>query len=48
MDMIKDLFNYTGMSIKGNYWDSYDDMNKVILENCLWIDEPNDKDMILL
>ena len=32
MDMIKDLFNYTGMSIKGNYWDSYDDMNKVILE----------------
>ena len=32
MDMIKELFNYTGMSIKGNYWDSYDDMNKVILE----------------
>lgn len=32
MDMIKDLFNYTGMSIKGNYWDSYDDMNKAILE----------------
>lgn len=32
MDMIKELFDYTGMSIKKNYWDSYDEMNSVILE----------------
>lgn len=32
MDMIKELFNYTGMSIKKSYWDSYDEMNKYILD----------------
>lgn len=32
MDMIKELFDYTGMNIKPNYWNSYDDMNKKILE----------------
>lgn len=32
MNMIKELFNYTGMSIKRMYWDSYDDMNEMILK----------------
>ena len=31
MDMIKELFTYTGFSIKKEYWDSYDEMNTRIL-----------------
>ena len=32
MDMIKELFNYTGISVKREYWDSYDIMNQEILK----------------
>lgn len=32
MDMIKKLFDYTGMQVKKAYWNSYDDMNKLILK----------------
>ena len=31
MEMIKELFNYTGISIKKEYWDSYEVMNQEIL-----------------
>ena len=31
MEMIKELFNYTGINIKKEYWDSYDEMNKIII-----------------
>lgn len=31
MKRIKKLFGYTGMNIKEEYWDSYDEMNKEIL-----------------
>ena len=29
--MIKELFNYTGINIKKEYWDSYDEMNEIII-----------------
>ena len=32
MNMIKELFHYTGLNIKKEYWDSYDKMNQMILE----------------
>lgn len=32
MDMIKRLFSYTGISIKKEYWNSYDRMNQMIIE----------------
>ena len=32
MDRIKDIFAYTGISVKTEYWDSYDNMNLKILE----------------
>jgi hypothetical protein len=32
MKMIQELFRYTGISIKEEYWDSYDNMNRMILE----------------
>ena len=32
MDMIKELFHYTGIAIREEYWDSYDDMNQKILQ----------------
>lgn len=32
MDMIKRLFSYTGISVKKDYWDSYDQMNDLIIE----------------
>ena len=32
MDMIKELFNYTGISVKREYWYSYDIMNQEILK----------------
>lgn len=38
MDMIKELFNYTGISIKPEYWNSYDEMNEKILE-CMSIEK---------
>lgn len=31
MDMIKKAFTYTGMGIKSEYWDSYENMNQVII-----------------
>lgn len=31
MEMIKELFNYTGINIKKEYWDSYDEMNEIII-----------------
>lgn len=33
MQMIQKLFGYTGIKIKKEYWDSYDLMNKAILQN---------------
>lgn len=32
MNMIKELFHYTGIAIRKEYWDSYDDMNQKILQ----------------
>lgn len=32
MDRIKDIFAYTGISVKKEHWDSYDEMNQKILE----------------
>ena len=32
MAMIKELFNYTGISIRKEYWNSYDEMNTEILK----------------
>ncbi len=32
MNMIKDIFAYTGIGVKREYWNSYDDMNQKILE----------------
>ena len=32
MAMIKELFNYTGISIRKEYWNSYDEMNAEILK----------------
>ena len=32
MGMIQELFGYTGISIKEDYWNSYDKMNNMILE----------------
>ena len=32
MDMIKELFSYTEITVKKDYWDSYDQMNKLILD----------------
>lgn len=32
MDLFKELFNYTGINIRKEYWDSYDVMNAKILE----------------
>ena len=32
MNRIKDIFVYTGINVKPEYWNSYDDMNKKILE----------------
>lgn len=32
MDMIKETFEYTGMNIKLEYWDSYEDMNAEIIK----------------
>lgn len=32
MDMIKNLFSYTGIPIKEEYWNSYDEMNQQILK----------------
>lgn len=32
MNMIKDIFAYTGIDVKREYWNSYDDMNQKILE----------------
>ena len=32
MEMIQELFGYTGISIKEDYWNSYDKMNNMILE----------------
>ncbi|MCI8832277.1 MAG: hypothetical protein HFG43_15180 [Lachnospiraceae bacterium] len=29
---IKAVFSYTGLNIKGEYWESYDEMNKKIIE----------------
>ena len=31
MSMIKELFKYTEIPVKKEYWDSYDDMNQKIL-----------------
>ena len=31
MQMIQKLFIYTGIKIKKEYWDSYDQMNEVLL-----------------
>lgn len=31
MNMIKELFSYTDIGVKKEYWNSYDDMNEVIL-----------------
>ena len=38
MNMIKELFNYTGIPVKPEYWDSYDEMNEKILE-CMSIEK---------
>lgn len=32
MQMIRELFNYTGMRVKKEYWDSYDYMNQSIVD----------------
>ena len=32
MNMIKDIFAYTGIGVKREYWNFYDDMNQKILE----------------
>ena len=32
MTMIKELFPHTGIMVKREYWNSYDQMNKMILE----------------
>ena len=32
MNMIKDIFAYTGIGVKREYWIFYDDMNQKILE----------------
>lgn len=32
MSKIKELFGYTEISIRKEYWDSYDEMNRKILE----------------
>lgn len=32
MDMLKELFAYTGISIHKEYWNAYDDMNDWILQ----------------
>ena len=32
MDMIKSMFSYTDILVKKEYWNSYDDMNEVILK----------------
>lgn len=32
MNMIKELFNYTGMTVKPEFWNSYDELNQVIIE----------------
>lgn len=32
MDMIKELFTYTGITVCKEYWNSYDEMNKKILQ----------------
>ena len=29
---IKAVFSYTGLNIKGEYWESYDEMDKKIIE----------------
>jgi hypothetical protein len=31
MEMIKELFNYTGINIKKEHWNTYDEMNKIII-----------------
>ena len=31
MEMIKELFEYAGLNIKKEYWDTYDEMNQIIL-----------------
>ena len=31
MNMIKTAFAYAGINIKKEYWDTYDDMNEVII-----------------
>lgn len=32
MNMIKELFDYTNIRVKKEYWDSYDKMNEEILK----------------
>lgn len=32
MELIRQLFTYTDINVKKEYWDSYDDMNNIILE----------------
>ena len=32
MDIIKSMFSYTDIPVKEEFWDSYDDMNGVILK----------------
>ena len=32
MNDIKQIFDYTGITIRNEYWDSYDEMNKLIVE----------------
>ncbi len=32
LSKIKAVFSYTGLNIKGEYWESYDEMNKKIIE----------------
>ena len=32
MAMIKELFHYTGISVRKEYWNSYDEMNAEILK----------------
>lgn len=31
MKMIHSAFNYTGINVKKEYWNSYDDMNRLLL-----------------